>query len=326
MSSWPALSGSPRAFEAGPARCRPGSSGSVRAGAAAGGLRRRRPADVRGRGGPTPFATAGRHHHRRPARHQPDEGHAHEARREEDQGGRPPADRGDDPAGEGQGDRHPDPRAGVGDPEGEPGHPLVAPGDRGGGPDERELETHRHEHGVGQDDQRDVLGQVDRQPARREEDHRGRQEVAVRPFVVRPAEERAGDRGDDEEHRPGRDGQGPADPELGGEGDRHRGERVQPAVRDRADHERPHERERDARRAPGDRQGHAPIVRERSGRPRATRGSADRGPPVAQPTGRHSQRIVAVSGRPGSTTTGSIVTKSGGDDCGSTQTAWAGRS
>ncbi len=224
----------------------------------------------------------------RPARHHPDEGDADQARRHEHQGGRPPAGGLDQPGGDRQRDGHADPGTRVGDPEREPGHPLVAARDRGRGPDEGELEADRHQHGVGQDHQRDVAGQVDGQPAGRQQDHRGRQQVAVGELVVGSPEERAGERGDQQEHRPGRDRERAADPELVGEGDRDRRERVQPAVGDRPDHERADERERDTRRPASDRDGH------RSGP--AVRRSALSGPPAGPARSRMTCRSVAAPG------------------------------
>ena len=150
----------------------------------------------------------------------------------------------------------PMPGARVRDPEREPGHPRVPARDRRRRADERELQPERHEHGVGEDDERDLLREIDGEPAGREQHHRGREEIAIGPLVVGAAQQRARHGGHDEEHRPGGDRERPADPELVREGDRDGRERVQPAVGDRADHERAHQREGRAPGTAGDREGH----------------------------------------------------------------------
>jgi hypothetical protein len=65
------------------------------------------------------------------------------------------------------------------------------------------LEADGMEGAEGEDHERHVRREVDGQPAGGDEHHRGRQQVAIGELVVGPAEERAGDGGDDEEHRPG---------------------------------------------------------------------------------------------------------------------------
>ena len=238
-----------------------GSRRSVRRRAGRGGraaVGRRPPAGGRsGRRGPV---APGGHDDGRSGRHEPDERDADQRCGEEHEGGRPPAGRRDDARRDRQRHGDADTRAGVREPERQPGDAGVAPGDGRRRADERELEAHRVERGVGEDHDRDVGREVDREPAAGVEDHRRGEQVAVGELVVGPAEERARDRGDDEEHRPRRDRQGPADPEVVGEGDRERRERVQPAVRDRADDERADERQRDAGRAARAADGHAEML------------------------------------------------------------------
>ena len=192
--------------------------------------------------------TASRHEHGRAGRHEPDEDHADERGSKEDERGDAPAGGFDQLRGERQGHGHADARAGVRDPEREARHTRIPASDGRRGADEGQLQPDRVEDGIGEDHERDVRGHVDGQPATGEQDHGGGQQVAVGELVVGPAQERARDGRDDEEHRPGRDRNGPADPELVGERDRHGGKRVQPAVGDRADHEGAEQRQRQ----PGD--------------------------------------------------------------------------
>jgi hypothetical protein len=184
-----------------------------------------------------PGAAIDRHEDGRTGRHEPDEDDAHQRCRQEHERGQAPARAVDELGGYGKGHGDADAGAGVGNAEGQARHAGIAASDGGRRADEGELEADGVEAGVGEDDQRHVGRHVDGQPAAGEEDHRRGQQVPIGELVVGPAEERARDRGHDQEHRPGRDRDGPADLELLGEGDRQGGEGVEPAIGDRANDE-----------------------------------------------------------------------------------------